>query len=367
MWRSQILRVSRASLLFLIVSIVAGNISNSFLLKWGFRDGPEAKYGLLQMMDGTASRPFVYRSLLPRTIYQTVAMIPEETQVKLHQSILRFDALYASYFNRVPRDAWQPQISISFHVTYLVLVVAVMLALLLVFKLGRINGLDEFQSLGLVIGFGLLLPLVFQRGGYFYDFIELLGGLTVALLVIRQRMAVATLAIGVFSLNKETFFLFALAMFFLQEPTRPIWQRVAWTTLQAGVSLAGRHFIMSGFAQNPGGVVEFHLVGNLLFWLSPLNYLEFDNLIGRGIFTPKLQNPLIAVPLALFFVAAWRASPRHYRQYLLASFVLVLPLFLLFGYRDEWRNFSIMFPALVLIACYGVSQVREIFSLHPRT
>ncbi|MCO1345940.1 hypothetical protein L0Z26_29320 [Burkholderia multivorans] len=53
------------------------------------------------------------------------------------------------------------------------------------------------------------------------------------------------------------------------------------------------------------------------------------------------------VPLAVFFRAAWRNTPAHYRRYFLAAFLPVLPLFMLFGCRDEARNFSVVFPAVV--------------------
>ncbi|MFP3637299.1 hypothetical protein, partial [Bacillus sp. SIMBA_033] len=44
-----------------------------------------------------------------------------------------------------------------------------------------------------------------------------------------------------------------------------------------------------------------------------------------------------------------------------AAFLPVLPLFVLFGYQDEARNFSIAFPAIVLIALHGATRFEEIF------
>jgi hypothetical protein len=87
--------------------------------------------------------------------------------------------------------------------------------------------------------------------------------------------------------------------------------------LQLVICAGTRHFIMSGYEANAGGFVEFHVWDNLKFWLNPMSYLSFYNLIGKGIFTPSLENPLMLVPLALFFGSAWRATPRRYRIYFL--------------------------------------------------
>jgi hypothetical protein len=39
----------------------------------------------------------------------------------------------------------------------------------------------------------------------------------------------------------------------------------------------------------------------------------------------------------------------------------VLVLFFFFGYRDEARNFSVVFPAIVLIALHGANRFNAIF------
>lgn len=118
---------------------------------------------------------------------------------------------------------------------------------------------------------------------------------------------------------------------------------------------------MSGYASNTGDVVEFHALDNLKFWLNPASWLTFYNLIGKGVFTPSLENPLMLVPLAVFFRTAWRDTPTRYRRYFFAAFVPVLLLFTLFGFEDEARNFSIAFPAIVLIALHGASRFDAIF------
>ena len=97
-------RFSRISIIVLVVVICAGNITNSFFLKWGFRDDqrPEIynadnyleSYSLAGMMHGSAPKPFVYRAAVPRAIKWAVDRLDPAFQAKSvrgHQGI-RFPA-----------------------------------------------------------------------------------------------------------------------------------------------------------------------------------------------------------------------------------------------------------------------------------
>ena len=78
--------------------------------------------------------------------------------------------------------------------------------------------------------------------------------------------------------------------------------------IQLACCALSRHIILGGYEDNAGGLVEFHVLDNLRFWLNPMSYFGFYNLIAKGVFTPSLQNPLMLVPLIVFFRHAWRES-----------------------------------------------------------
>lgn len=363
---SRLLAFCRFSIVFVMLFVCAGNITNSVLLKWGFRDDQKTdfahSYSLVGMMNGDAPKPYVYRSSLPKGAKWIAEQFPPETRDKLYRSITRYDSLHRAYFQGVPAEYWTQVVAMTYHLIYIAIVLATLIALLLVYRLARLHGLTFVQSLGFLAAFSLVYPLTFQQGGYYYDFIEILGILAACYCVLKRQMLLCSLGVAVFSLNKETFFLVPLALFFLQDTARPLARRLAWTVAQLAICIVTRYFIMHGYDANAGGFVEYHIWDNLKFWIDPRSWLTFNNLIGKGIFTPSLQNPLMLVPLAVFFRAAWRASPPLYRRYFLAAFLPVLPLFLLFGFRDEARNFSTVFPAIVLIALHGATRFGEIFS-----
>ncbi|WP_232432482.1 hypothetical protein [Burkholderia ubonensis] len=355
----------RFAIVYVMLFICAGNITNSMLLKWGFRDdqGGEfaTSYSLVGMMNGDAPKPFAYRSSFPQAAKWLTERLDPEMQQKLYRSITRHDSLRNAYFSGVPSEYWTPVVAITYHLTYIAIVLSMLFALLLVYKLARLHGLNFGQSVGFLAAFSFIYPLTFQQGGYYYDFFEILGALGACYFLLRQRMVVCTLLIAIFSLNKETFFLVPLALFFLHDSDVALSKRFGWLAAQLAICFATRHFIMSGYANNAGDFVAFQLWGNLKFWVNPVSYLSFYNLVGKGIFTPSLENPLMLVPLAVFFRTAWRNTPARYRRYFLAAFVPVVPLFMLFGCRDEARNFSVVFPAIILIALHGATRFDAIF------
>jgi hypothetical protein len=90
-------------------------------------------------------------------------------------------------------------------------------------------------------------------------------------------------------------------------------------------------------------------------------YLDLNNLIGPGIFLPRLENPLFLIPIALFSRSAWKLSERRWRRYFLATFLPLLVLFIPFGFADMFRNFSLAVPAMTLIALSAAGQLDGAF------
>ena len=150
-------RFSRISIIFLVVVICAGNITNSFFLKWGFRDDqrPEIynadnyleSYSLTGMMYGTAPKPFVYRAAVPRAIKWAVDKLDPAVQAKIFAGIKENDSLRKSYATGLPEKYWTPEVAITYHATYMLIVAVNILLLLTVYGIARFHGFAFGQSL----------------------------------------------------------------------------------------------------------------------------------------------------------------------------------------------------------------------------
>ncbi|WP_109478958.1 hypothetical protein [Paraburkholderia sp. C35] len=363
--RYWVLAFCRFSIVLVTLLICTGNITNSVLLKWGFHeDQNSANYHITlpEMMDGTARKPFVYRASFPMSVRWVVNKLPPDLQAKLYAQVTQHDAIRSQYFSRLPARYWTPVVAITYYITYFTVVAATICALWLIYLLARTHALTFGQALTFVVAFSLFYPLTFQESAFYYDFLELAGLFAACFFLLRRQMLACTLCIALFSFNKETFFLAPLALFFLHERDVSLRTRVGWLAAQFACCLVTRHLITTGYDGNIGGTVEFHLMENVRFWIDPKTYLSFWNLISRSVPTPSIQNPLIIVPLAIFFHAAWRFSGTRYRHYLHAALWPLVVLFIPFGYRDELRAFSLAFPALTLIALHGASRFTQIFA-----
>lgn len=360
-----VLAFSRFSIVLMTLLVCAANVTNSLLLKWGLRDGQDDfahSFSLYGMMNGLAPKPYVYRSAFPQVVKWIVNRLGPDIQAALYKPILQHDLLRPQYFIGVPGKYWTPVVALTYYATYFTMVGAMILTLWLIFRLARSHALTLAQSLGVVVAFSFLYPLTFQQGGYYYDFIELLGVFLACYCFLNRWMVACTLCIALFSFNKETFFLVPLALFFLYERDVPLRARVGWLAVQLACCLASRHVIMGGYGANAGGVVVFLLYDNLRYWADPKTYFTFYNLVGKGIPMPGIENPLILIPLVVFLHAGWRQTNVRYRRYFHAAFWPLAVLFVFFGFHDEVRVFSLAFPALVLIALNGVGRFGAIFS-----
>jgi hypothetical protein len=363
---NKLLAFCRFSIVFVALLIGAGNVTNNVLLKYGFRDTQQlAEYdktfSLVGMMNGTAPRPFVYRSMLAKLAGKATMQIDPARREKFFRSIRKYDSLHQAYFSGVPDTYWTPEVAITYHLMYLAVVLATLFTLLFVYRLARMHGYRFGAALGFLAAFSFVYPLTFQQGGYFYDFPEILGVFGAVYFALKHRMVASTLFIAIASFNKETFFLVPIALFFLHGKEVRLRKRVMWLVIQVACCLFSRHIIMSGYENNAGGFVQYHLLDNLKFWLKPGSWFSFYNLIAKGVFTPSLQNPLLSIPLLVFFRPAWKASPLCYRRYFLAAFLPLLPLFACFGFGDEARNFSLAFPAITLLALGAAHRFSMIF------
>ncbi len=343
--------LSRVSVLAAFILIATGNITNSLLIKYGFEDQPEHafKHATFQeMMNGTAARPFVYRSFLAQLDARAARAIIEKWPAFSDSS--QIERLHHVFFSDVRDTDWTPELATAYTLMYFLIVVLTAIGLFFVWRIARYRGLSYAPAVTFMVAFSFIFPLFFQRSCLFYDFIEFAGVFGTVYFFLENWMLPCTVWIVAFAFVKETFFLVPLGLVFLHGDGTPVKKRAGWAVVQISLCLIARCFIMRGFEQSPGSIVEFHLWDNLAFWLSPKYWLDLNNLIGPDIYLPRLENPLFLIPIALFSWRAWQLSAPRWRRYFLAAFLPLLALFIPFGYADTFRVFSLAFPAMTLIA-----------------
>jgi hypothetical protein len=281
-----------------------------------------------ETIDGTATKPFVLRMLVPSTVRVLREAIPDPLARRLWLKILRRCPRLA---RALPALEWEE----GFLLEYLI-AAGVMYACLLGFVCAVRALYAELHPepgwrrdlfpLAVLLG----LPFFFEVGSHFlYDFATLLFSAASLLLMERRRWplfyAVFTLAL----FNKETAALATLvfAVRFLREMPRREW--CAHLGAQAALVAAVRSLLLHAYGANPGPPVQWNLRKNLILAAE------------RGVDVPTAI--LFGVVLAAAAVR-WRAEPPLAKAALAAAPPLVLA-YATVGIYGEIRIFYELVPA----------------------
>jgi hypothetical protein len=339
------------ALIFLVYWATACLCLNSYMERWGFRAGG----GLDRMMTYTAPRPFAYRVLVPVIVNNITAAIPTQFKASLYDYFDQSSEVRKRYFGGNNTDTWDADYSLKYHLTYFIDFLSLFGLILLLRQLCLVcypgcRQLADFAPLP----FAILLPLIFLRGGYFYDFPELLllaGSFHAAL---RKRIWQLAFLVPLAVLNKEPDVLLPILLAPILFSSLPRMRALIVTVVLLMVGGAVFLFLRVSFAGNAGSGVEYHLPENLRYWASLRSFLGFTSILAPAIPFPKIQNVLFAIPLAALLFWRWREKPVYVKQLFCLALVVNAPLLLFFGNADEIRNLSLTFISAYLAYCHSM-------------
>lgn len=354
--RQRIERVSYLILLTLLYWAAAVTCTNAFMERWGFRENAEGVFGFETMLNGDATRPWAYRILVPAGVKLTADTLNEHSQIAQSNYFEESSGVRARYFRGAP-DRWTSLFRLQYHLALAVIVSSLFAFLCLLRTLAARFQIGNALLRDLApLAFALLLPLAFLKGGYMYDFPELLLiGACFLAAVAAPAWLLALIPIAV--LNKETAILLPLILAPLlvdrAQPRRGL--LLLGGSLFAGLVpfLAVRH----AMAANPGGSVEFQLADNVAYWLRPSSYLDFSMVLGAGMPMPKMQGLVVLAPLLVMLVLGFRSADTKLRQVFLIALAINAPLLLFFGDKDELRNLSLLFIPIYLLMLKAVQSL----------
>ena len=280
------------------------------------------------MIHGTATKPFVLRTLVPSTVRVLREALPDATARRLWLKILRRQPRLA---RALPVLEWEEQ----FLLEYLI-AAGVMYACLLGFLAaaralyGELHPGSAWRRDLFPLAVLLGLPFFFDVGSHFlYDFATLLFSAWCLLLMERRRWPAfyAVFALSLF--NKETASLVSIvfALRFFREMPRRSW--LTHLAAQAALAMAVRAFLLHVFRANAGPAMQWNLRKNLILAAE------------RGVDVP---TAVLFGVLLVAVVLRWRAEPRVAR----AALATALPLTVAYatvGIYGEIRIFYELVPA----------------------
>lgn len=338
-------RLFHGMCLFVLFAVASAASFSAFYEKWHFREpggrGDDPVAGFDEMIDGTANRPYVYRQLLPYVANRLVHALPIE-----------------AISRRVPERAKQ-KISVAFNlqsklhpVQYLIVYVLTYLSALLatyaLYLVCRAADLPPPAAVFSSVIFLLLFPLIGVKGGYFFDYPELLFMATAGWIALRFDWwwIVPVAALGAW--NKESFLLFTFALYPMLRRRNSRMVSALGVAVSAATCALVYLPIRLHFAHNPGGAVEWHWKEQIGFYLHPF---ALDTWIDRtyDLMFPALSSPLSTLLLIWMVWRAWRHLPLWLKRHAQIAAIINVPLYVLFCQPGEYRDLSLLFISLLLI------------------
>jgi hypothetical protein len=331
--RERVARLGHGALLPLLALVVLC----MFLSDPGINHYQPSNFG--DMVYGRASRPFVYRALVPTAVRLVSGLVPASAHAAATSAAqhTRLKHLVSAWDNLPPEYFLEFLIALAFMYGSLIgFLVALRRLAHALFELP-----DSFARKIPLIAL-LLLPPMFRYTSFIYDFPSLFLFTLGLVLMVRQRWRAYFGLLVIATINKETAVLlpFVFGLYFLRRPELlkgRFWPLLGaqiglWLVIKLGINFVFRH--------NPGGVAEFHLGDHNLGLLRSYS-------VGTAV---------AWLVLAVLMAVRWSETPRFLRTALWILPVLVgLTLFL--GYLDELRDYYEAFPVIVLLVAHGVARL----------
>jgi hypothetical protein len=335
----------RLLVLATVYFVVAAASFNGFYTKWQLRDGAQ-RYAISDIMDGTASRPFVYRQLLPTTAKAIEAALPEK---------LKTIALNSYTMSVIASPtAKDPRYKISYYIIYYLVFLSLFASLFVLRRACLDAGVGEAGATAAPAVFALFFPILQTGGGYFYDFPELLFMAAAVLLGMQGRLLALAPLVALATWNKESFLLFLPTLYPLVRVHYP--DRTSIISIGALLVVGGLVYykIWSAYGINPGGTIEIYFLQNLPFYLSPLSLFAREQ--NYGLWTLTGYSVFTLLLAAVVVVRGWPGLSVPVRQHIIVAAAINLPLFILLGAPGEIRNLSFLFVGLVFLTAQSLSE-----------
>lgn len=315
---------------------------NGFYRQYQFGESSDRRGDFKAMIDGTASRPFIFRRLVPLTANLVEKLTPQRIKDRL--SVMHAQSgksLYQLFFDSP--EALDPAYSYRYLVTYLFIFFMVWVAAGALYKVCRSEGIQRVPALAASVATILVFPYLGSEAfETMYDYPEL-AFLALAFLVARRCRwwwLIPLVVLG--TLNKESFVFFLITLYPVIRPKLSRWKAVSALAFLEAIALCIYLYMRTVYAGNPGGNAEFQA----MLQLARLGHISgriFSVAHFYGVPVPVVDT---LIPLGLVTLTIWRAWPRlslmARRNFQMAT-VINLPLYFLWGGTGEIRVLSMLF------------------------
>lgn len=327
-------------LLFVLYWIIATASTSGFIGKWALRDSTPT-YGIEQVLDNTAIKPFAYRILLP-----TVANFVERITPA---SVRMYAVDKLGPYRTFARATSSAKANYAFrYIIIIYLSLGFCLASLFVLREILIDiNFSTQTATSIPAVFMLAFPFIQTIGGYFYDYAEVFFLSVSILLALRNQWLLLYVIAIPATLNKEAFFFFLPTLYPLFRAHASRTTVLSILAVAVGISGLVNAAVKWFYLSAEGGAAHFQLLGNIqrYFMLSTYGQLE----VTYGFVGPSGAFIGTLCIIAFVVLRGWPSCPAKIRKHLCMALLINFPLFLLFCATGEMRNLSLLFVGFIVL------------------
>ena len=323
--------------------MIAAASNSGFMDKHGLRDG-DARSSAIKMMQGEASKPFVYRQLVP-IIANSVQHFVDNSNKNIFSKLIiklnKREYYSVDVLEQIKGHEHGYFTFIILNFTALFLSLFVLRALLL-----KLN-FSHYESILAPSIFIIAFPYLQTVGGYFYDSVEL-AFFSLALLLAAEGQLVALAIISLFAaLNKESFLFFIPTLYPILRDRYTVKKTLMFLGFAMFIAGLVKLYLKAKYMANNGGEFEFWLFRNINQYSTPSTYFKFEptyQLVG-----PHGFSMIFIIITFIIIMRGINYLPTIWKKHIQIALIINIPLFLALCWVGELRNLSMLYGGFVLL------------------
>ncbi len=323
---------------YLLTALIASCVLIMFVIFPGINDDKPSMFG--DMIYGKASKPFVYRALLPATVRVLSAPVPQTLRNTISNKIEDSISLNKLF----KKLKWEKELAVEYSFAMLIMFLSLWgfsIAVRYLFILFY-NTSSWFADSVTVLAL-LGLPAMFQYTSFIYDF-PLLFLYTLGLIFLyKQDWKKFLIIFLVGCINKETTILLTLVfyIFYKSGLKKELFNKLLIAQIAIFILVKSLLYII--FKNNPGTFIEFHLIDHNLRLLTAYDL--------------TLAAAVLGLILLVFY--KWNEKPNFLKTSLWMFIPLVI-LTLFLGYLDELRDYYEVYPAVIIFIAHSIARILDV-------
>jgi len=317
---------------YLLTALIAGCVLIMFVIFPGINDNKPSMFG--DMIYGKASKPFVYRVLLPVTVRVLSAPVPQTLRNTI-SNIIEDNISLNKLFKKLK---WEKELAVEYSFAMLIMFLSlwgfsIAVRYLFILFYNTSSWFADSVSVLALLG----LPTMFQYTSFIYDFPLLLLYTLGLIFLYKQEWIKFFIIFLVGCINKETTILLTLIFFIYYKSgvRKELFNKLL--IAQLSIFILVKSLLYFVFKNNPGTFIESHLIDHNLRLLTGYDL--------------TLAAAVLGLILLVFY--KWNEKPNFLKTSLWMFIPLVI-LTLFLGYLDELRDYYEVYPIVIIFIAHSM-------------